>query len=191
MSGYNTHMILPIRFFQCAVTAFAIAGSPVQAQAAPADAALFDLLAQKEGDAWMEAEAEILSAWEDTGSEPLNLIQMRGENALDEGDFPTAIGHLTALVDHAPDHAMGYQLRGLAYWLNGNYGPAAYDLSKALELEPKQFLALTQLGAMLEELGDNERAADAFRRSLDIHPNQPDAIDATKRLDAVETGTDI
>ena len=29
---------------------------------------------------------------------------------------------------------MGYQLRGMAYWLNGDYGPAAVDLARALEL---------------------------------------------------------
>lgn len=30
------------------------------------------------------------------------MIQMRGRSALDEGDYLSAIGHLTALVDHAP-----------------------------------------------------------------------------------------
>lgn len=177
--------------FHCAVTAFAIAFSLAQAFAAPPDPALFEALSQQEGEAWIEAEAQILTAWENTGSEPLNMIQMRGENALDEGDYLSAIGHLTALVDHAPDHAMGYQLRGLAFWLNGDYGPAAVDLSRALALEPKQFLALTQLGAMLEELGDNDRAAEALRRSLEINPHQQDAIDAAARLDAAQTGTDI
>ncbi|TKW67755.1 MAG: hypothetical protein DI616_05435 [Paracoccus denitrificans] len=177
--------------FHCAVTAFATAFGLAQAFAAPPDPALFEVLAQKDGEAWIEAEAQILTAWENTGSEPLNMIQMRGENALDEGDYPSAIGHLSALVDHAPDHAMGYQLRGLAFWLNGDYGPAALDISRALELEPKQYLALTQLGAMLEELGDNARASEALRRSLEINPHQQDAIDATARLDAAETGTDI
>lgn len=177
--------------FHCAVAAFAIALAPAQAFAAPPDPALFDALARTDGEAWIEAETQILNAWEDTGSEPLNLIQTRGESALDEGDYPTAIGHLTALVDHAPDHAMGYQLRGLAYWLNGNAGPAALDLSRALALEPRQYLALTQLAAMLEELGDTARAAEALERSLAINPHQQDAIDAAARLDAVQTGTDI
>lgn len=179
------------RLFHSVVTAFAIAGASAQAFAEPPDAALFDLLAQPEGEAWIEAEAQILTQWEETGSEALNMIQMRGEAALDEGNFPAAIGHLTALVDHAPDHAMGYQLRGMAYWLNGNYGPAAADLSRALELEPKQYLALTQLGVMLEELGNSDAAGEALRRSLEINPHQQDAIEAAARLDAAETGTDI
>lgn len=178
-------------FFHHAATAIATAFFALPAVAGKADPALFDLLAQTEGDAWMEAETQILTAWEDTGSDALNMIQTRGENALDEGDLPAAIGHLTALTDHAPDHATGFQLRGMAFWLSGDYGPAAMDLARALELEPKHYLALTQLAVMLEEIGDKERAAEALRRSLEINPHQQDAIDAAARLEAEDTGTNI
>ncbi|MDO5641845.1 MAG: tetratricopeptide repeat protein [Paracoccus sp. (in: a-proteobacteria)] len=179
------------KLVQCVFTALAIAALPMQAAAEAPDPALFDLLAQESGDGWIEAEAQILRAWAETGSEPLNMIQLRGESALDEGDYKSAIGHLTALVDHAPDHAMGWQMRAMAYWLNGNYGPAAADLAQALTLEPKQYLALTQLATMLEELGDTPRALEAIRRSLDINPHQPDAIDAAARLEQTRSGTDI
>ena len=70
-------------------------------------------------------------------------------------------------------------------------GPAAVDLARALELEPKQYLALTQLGSMLEELDDPARAIEALRRSLEINPHQQDAIDAKARLEAADTGTNI
>lgn len=184
-------MMKPKLFFHRAVTAFFVAIFAIPAFAGKADPVLFETLARTDSDAWMEAETQILTAWEDTGSESLNMIQMRGESSLDEGDYLSAIGHLTALVDHAPDHAMGYQLRGMAYWLNGDYGPAAVDLARALELEPKQYLALTQLGAMLEELDDPARAVDALTRSLAINPHQQDAIDAKARLEAADTGTNI
>ncbi|WBU64493.1 tetratricopeptide repeat protein [Paracoccus aerodenitrificans] len=184
-------MSLHTTIFHSAVTAFATLTLSAQVFAAPADPALFETLAEKNGDAWMEAETQILNRWSDTGSEALNMIQTRGETALDEGDFVAAIGHLTALVDHAPDHAMGYQLRGLAFWLNGDFGPAAADLARSLELEPKQYLALSQLGAMLEELGNTQAATDALNRSLEIHPHQQDVIDAVSRLDAEDNGTDI
>ncbi len=184
-------MIRRALIFHHAVTAFSIAFFAIPALAGKADPALFETLARTDSDAWMEAETQILTAWEDTGSEALNMIQIRGESALDEGDYLAAIGHLTALVDHAPDHAMGYQLRGMAYWLNGDYGPAAVDLARALELEPKQYLALTQLASMLEELDDPARAIDALTRSLAINPHQQDAIDAKARLEAADTGTNI
>ncbi|WBU52498.1 tetratricopeptide repeat protein [Paracoccus sp. SCSIO 75233] len=180
-----------IPLFHLVVAAIAVLGPVRPSLALPVDPVWFDALAQPDGDAWIEAEAEILNAWSDTGSEALNMIQTRGENALDEGDFPSAIGHLSALIDHAPDHAMGYQLRGMAFWLNGDFGLAGADLARALELEPKQYLALTQLGMMLEELDSTEAAGDALRMSLTINPHQQDAIDAASRLDAVDNGTDI
>lgn len=163
--------------------------NPVLAE--KADPALFKILAQSGGDAWIEAEAQILSAWENTGSEALNMIQIRGEAALDDGDYISAIGHFTALIDYAPDHATGFQLRATAYRLNGNYGPAAADIAQALKLEPKQYLALTLLSTMLEELGNKEGAAEALRYSLEINPHQQDAIDAAARLEELKTGTDI
>ncbi|WP_143025651.1 hypothetical protein [Paracoccus isoporae] len=152
---------------------------------------MFETLAKTQGDGWIEAEARILTAWAETGSEALNLLQSRGESAIDEGDFGAAIGHLTALLDHAPDHAMGYQLRALAYWSNGDFGPAAADLAQALTLEPKQYLALAQLSAMLDEIGSRERALEAVQMSLEINPHQQDVKDAVALLDTGEDGTDI
>jgi len=107
------------------------------------------------------------------------------------GDIPSAIGHLTALTDHAPDFAAGFQTRAAAYATAGQFGPALADLRRTLELEPRHFAALTQLGAMLEEMGDDARALAAYRASLAIHPHQQEAIDGQARLEHKRIGTDI
>lgn len=134
--------------------------------------ALFQQLSQPEGEGWRIAESDILREWSKSGSPAMDLLLKRGEEALDQGDAVTAIGHLTALTDHAPDFATGYQARAAAYALKGDYGPAIADLAHALELEPRQFAALTQMGVMLEEMGDDERAMAAYRATLEIHPHQ-------------------
>lgn len=152
---------------------------------------LFSQLAKPEGESWRIAEADILREWSKSGSASLDLLFQRGEEALDQGDIAGAIGHLTALTDHAPDFAAGWQARAAAYAAAGQYGPAAADLAHALELEPKQFAALTQLGAMLEEMGQNDHALTAYRESLKIHPHQQEAIDAVARLEQTRLGTDI
>ena len=121
----------------------------------------------------------------------MDLLLKRGEEALDQGDVPGAIGHLTALTDHAPDFATGYQARAVAYAMDGDFGPAAADLARALELEPRQFAALLQLGVLLEEMGDTDRALAAYRESLKIHPHQQEAIDGVARLEMATHGTDI
>lgn len=129
--------------------------------------------------------------WSRSGSAAMDLLLKRGESALDEGNADAAIGHLTALTDHAPAFATGWQARGAAFYARGDYGPAAADLAQALALEPKNFVALTQLGTMLEEIGDMDRALAAYRASLDIHPFQQEAIDGVQRIEKQQDGTPL
>lgn len=161
------------------------------AQDAPDMDALFDTLAEPEGEGWRIAESDILRAWSRSGSASMDLLLKRGEEALDRGDAQEAIGHLTALTDHAPDFAAGWQARAAAFATIGQFGPAAADLARTLQLEPRHFAALTQLGAMLEEIGDTEGALRAYRESLAIHPHQQEALDGVRRLERDDQGTDI
>jgi len=162
------------------------AALPVMAQDDP-----FARLAQPQGEGWRIAESDILREWSKSGSPSMDLLLKRGTEALDIGDIPAAIGHLTALTDHAPDFAAGFQARADAFYMAGEFGPAFADLARALELEPRQFQALTQMGAMLEETGQDDRALAAYRRSLTIHPHQQEAIDGVARLERKALGTDI
>lgn len=151
---------------------------------------LFAELAQTDGEGWRRAQSDILRIWSRSGSAGMDLLYKRGEAALDLGDLPSAVGHLTALTDHAPEFAAGWQLRAVALYLGGDFGPAVSDLARTLELEPRHFVALTQLGSMLEELGDDPRALDAYRESLKVNPHQQEALDAVQRLEAKTAGTD-
>lgn len=151
---------------------------------------LFAELAAPEGDAWIRAQSDIQRIWSRSGSAAMDLLYKRGEEALDAGDLAASIGHLTALTDHAPDFASGWYLRAVAYYLDGEFGPAVADLGMTLQLEPRHFIALTQLGGMLEETGDDKRALDAYRASLKINPHQQEAVDAVTRLEQKAAGTD-
>ncbi|ABL69926.1 tetratricopeptide repeat protein [Paracoccus denitrificans] len=151
---------------------------------------LFAELAQPGGETWARAETDILRIWSRSGSAAMDLLYKRGEAALDAGDTVTALGHLTALTDHAPDFAAGWYLRSVAFYLDGDLGPAIADLGEVLRLELRHFGALTQLGTMLEELGDDRNALEAFRQSLKIHPHQQEAQDAVRRLEQKLQGTD-
>jgi tetratricopeptide (TPR) repeat protein len=163
-----------------------VTAMPVMAQDDP-----FARLTEPQGEGWRIAESDILREWSKSGSPSMDLLLKRGEEALDMGDIPAAIGHLTALTDHAPDFAAGFQARADAYYAAGQFGPAVADLGRALELEPRQFQALTQMGAMLEEMGHDDRALAAYRQSLTIHPHQQEAIDGVARLERKALGTDI
>lgn len=154
------------------------------------DAARLDtLFAALRGEGWRLAETEIHQIWSRSGSAAMDLLLKRGTEALDAGDIESAIFHLTALTDHAPDFAEGWAARAAAYATAGEFGPAASDIARALALEPRHFAALTLLCQMLEEMGDEERAGDACAASLAIHPHQQEAIDTLDRLQYRHDGT--
>lgn len=167
-----------------------LAATQALPQATDADplAPLFRQLAETGDEGWRVAESDILRAWSQSGSSGMDLLLKRGEAALDAGEVDDAIGHLTALTDHAPDFATGFQLRAVAFATRGDFGPAAADLARVLQIEPRQFAALTQLGAMLEEIGDLPRALSAYQHSLAINPHQEDALDAVARLTSTLDG---
>ncbi|MDO5621603.1 MAG: hypothetical protein Q4G24_09060 [Paracoccus sp. (in: a-proteobacteria)] len=136
----------------------------------------------QDGEGWRIAESDILRAWSQSGAAPMDLLLQRGEEALDSGDLAGAIGHLTALTDHAPDFPAGWRARAEAYAMAGLTGPAMADLARCLALEPREFQCLTRLGALLEDSGDADRALAAYQASLAIHPHQAEAQDGRARI---------
>lgn len=148
---------------------------------------LFERLRQPDLEDWKTVEEEIWNRWSRSGSPALDLLLERGRMALANGDFRAAIEHLTALVDHAPDFAEGWNARATAYFHAGYYGPAVADIMKTLSLNPRHFGALSGLGLILEETGDPDGALAAYRRAFALHPHRPDVRAAIERLEK-ETG---
>ena len=134
-----------------------------------------------------EAEArrvarEVETVWSRSGSPAMDLLLKRGRDALEAEEYALAIDHLTALTDHAPDFAEGWRARAEAFFRADLYGPALDDLERTLALNPQHYEAIFGLGVMLQEFGDLQRAAEAYRRVLAIHPHHPHAGDALTRL---------
>ncbi|MCB2116050.1 MAG: hypothetical protein KDE00_07025 [Rhodobacteraceae bacterium] len=151
--------------------------------------ALFAELADPDNPDWSRAESDILRAWSKSGSPSMDLLLKRGQEALEAGDLPAAVEHLTALTDHAPEFAEGFATRASAYFLEGQLGPAVADLAHTLQIEPRHFAALAGLGVILEQLGRDEAALGAYRASLALHPHQDEVIQAIERLEKKTGGT--
>ncbi|WP_444464309.1 tetratricopeptide repeat protein [Rhodobacter capsulatus] len=132
---------------------------------------------------WEVAESDIRRAWSRSGSAAMDLLLKRGEEALDAGDLPAAIAHLTALTDHAPDFPEGWNARASAYYMAGQLGPAMADIAQVLRLEPRHWGALAGLGMILADMGDKARALSAFRASFALNPHQQDVKDSITRLE--------
>ncbi len=162
------------------------AAQPAAAEAAAPSAvldALFEELRQPDLAHWRRVEARIWREWSRSGSAAMDLLLKRGREALQARDMVAAIEHLTALVDHAPDFAEGWNARATAYYMAGQYGPALDDIRMVLALEPRHFGALSGLGMILEEIGLHERAREAYSACLEIHPHLEGARDGLARIE--------
>ncbi len=125
---------------------------------------------------------EIERLWELSGSTTVDLLLRRGREAMKEDELDTAIEHLTAVTDHAPDFAEGWHARATAYYMKDLYGPALADLQKALALNPQNYNAIFGLGIMFQEFGDYARAEQAFREVLVLNPHHENATTALDQL---------
>lgn len=175
------------------VAAFFVAAAsmtPAQAQDDQLDT-LFSSLAEPDQENWESIENAIWRAWSDSGSKSMDLLLQRGKKAMSDGDLKLAIEHFTAVTDHAPDFAEGWNMRATAFFGAGEYGLSIADVQRTLALNPRHFGALQGLGRMLEEMEDYPNALIAYREALAIHPHRPGLKEAIERLDAQVAGQNL
>ena len=161
-----------------------------QAQTAALDD-LFTRLQTADAAAAGRIEREIWLEWSKSGSPSMDLLLQRGRDAMDVGDLPAAIEHLTALIDHAPEFAEGWNARATAYFMAGEVGPSIDDIAHTLSLNPRHFGALAGLGMIFEEIGKPEKALEVYRAALAIHPQMTEVRDSVERLEIEIAGQDL
>lgn len=152
---------------------------------------LFDRLATPELQDWELVERAIWREWSDSGSKSMNLLLNLGRKAMSDGDNKKAIDHFTALTDHAPEFAEGWNMRATAYFGAGLYSLSIADIGRTLALNPRHFGALQGLGRMLEELDQKDDALVAYKEAYAIHPHRPGLKESIERLEADVSGQDI
>ena len=152
---------------------------------------LFSRLKEADGRAAARIEREIWTEWSKSGSPAMDLLLQRGRDAMAAGKTDEAIEHLTALIDHDPDFAEGWNARATAYFNAGQYGPSVADIAEVLKRNPRHFGAMAGLGAILEQLGKPQRALEVYRAALAIHPQLKGVSEVVKRLETEVAGTDL
>lgn len=161
----------------------ALDADPAEAVAEDPVTRLLGELAKPEQPGWEQIERAIIAEWSKSGSAAMDLLLSRGQKALTAGDTATAIAHFTALTDHAPGFAEGWNARATAFFQMDRYGQAMADIERTLALEPRHFGALTGLAIILEQVGYPEDALEAWRAVEAIHPHRPALKDAVERLE--------
>ena len=149
---------------------------------------LFEQLAEPGREDWERIENEIVTLWSQSDSPAMDLLLRRGNTAFEAEEYDVALEHFSALTDHAPGFAEGWNARATTFYRLGRISLSVSDIRRVLALNPRHFGAIAGLGFMLEEMGETEAALEAFEAFRDLHPNRPNINHAILRLER-QTGT--
>ncbi len=136
-------------------------------------------------------EARIWAVWMQTPSDTAALLMVRAKAAMDAKQMDVAIKLLDAVVKLRPDYVEGWNRRATLYYLKNDYAHSLQDIEQVLVREPRHFGALAGLGMIMQDLGDEKRALDAFRKALAVNPHLEKVPDLVKTLTEKVEGRDI
>jgi tetratricopeptide (TPR) repeat protein len=136
-------------------------------------------------------EQRIWAMWIASGSDTCNLLMGRVKAATEQKDLDLAIKLLDAVIELKPTYTEAWNRRATIYFLQKDFGHALSDIREVLVREPRHFGALSGLGLILQELGDEKHALEAYRRALAIDPHLENVEEAIKNLREKAEGREI
>src|SRR5215213_4421820 len=136
-------------------------------------------------------EARIWAIWLQTPSDTAALLMTRAKAAMEAQQMEIAQKLLDSVVKLRPDYVEAWNRRATLYYLRNDYARSLQDIEQVLQREPRHFGALAGLGMIMQDLGDEKRALDAFRKALAINPHLEKVPDLIKSLSEKVEGRDI
>jgi tetratricopeptide (TPR) repeat protein len=136
-------------------------------------------------------EARIWAIWLQTPSDTAALLMLRAKAAMEAQQIDVALKLLDAVVKLRPDYIEGWNRRATLYYLKNDYAHSLQDIEQVLVREPRHFGALAGLGMIMQDLGDEKRALDAFRKALAVNPHLEKVPELVKTLSEKVEGRDI
>jgi len=116
---------------------------------------------------------------------------VRAKAAMDAQQTDVALKLLDAVVKLRPDYVEAWNRRATLYYLKNDYTRSLADIQQVLAREPRHFGALAGLGMIMQEIGDDKRALEAFRKALAINPHLEKVPELVKSLTEKVEGRDI
>jgi tetratricopeptide (TPR) repeat protein len=136
-------------------------------------------------------EARIWAIWMQTPSDTAALLMTRAKAAMDGKQMEVALKLLDAVIKLRPDYVEAWNRRATLYYLQNDYAHSLKDIEQVLVREPRHFGALAGLGMIMQDLGDEKRALDAFRKALEVNPHLDKVPELVKTLTEKVEGRDI
>ena len=139
-------------------------------------------------DAAKAAENEIITLWLESGSDTVDLMMSWTLSAMESKDYGLALDYLDRMLIMKPDYAEGWNKRATVHFLKDDYPKAIADIERALALEPRHFGALSGLGTIMRDIGEKDRALDAYRKALEADPYLETVKEAVTELEGEMEG---
>jgi tetratricopeptide (TPR) repeat protein len=149
------------------------------------------LKAAPDTDSAKHVEAKIWALWLQTPSDTTALLMTRAKAAMDAQQMDVALKLLDAVVKLRPDYVEGWNRRATLYYLRNDYARSLQDIEQVLIREPRHFGALAGLGMIMQDLGDDKRALEAFRKALAVNPHLEKVPELVRTLTEKVEGRDI
>lgn len=135
------------------------------------------------------AERRIWEIWTHSEHEQANALMRRGLRQMAAGELDAALAAFHRVVEIAPDFAEGWNKRATVHYLKGNLARSMRDIQRTLALEPRHFGALSGMGLIFLQRGDEAGALDAFEAVLEVHPHARGVRDRVETLRARVRGS--
>ncbi|MCI4679369.1 hypothetical protein K9U39_14655 [Rhodoblastus acidophilus] len=162
---------------------------PKPAQVDPAQIrarALDDLLARLREAPDPEAAASIRAIiekiWAHSTSPTANLLMARAEVLLKADKGPAAEALLDRIVLLYPDWTLAWRRRAQSSLLQGDSEGAMLDLDRALNVDPRNFLVMTDLANLMRAAGHDQPALELLRRARGFDPQNESLRRETDQL---------
>ncbi len=136
-------------------------------------------------------EARIWALWLQTPSDTAALLMMRAKAAMEAQQADVALKLLDAVIKLRPDYVEAWNRRATLHYLQSDYARSLADIEQVLVREPRHFGALAGLGMIMQDIGDDKRALDAFRKALAVNPHLEKVPELVKTLSEKVEGRDI
>jgi len=149
------------------------------------------LKAAPDADTAKAIEERIWALWFVSGSDTADLLMSRVKAAFEAKELDLATELLDAIVELKPDYVEAWNRRATIYFMKKDYGRALADIRQVLAREPRHFGALSGLGLIMQELGDEKHALEVYRKALAVHPYLERIPDIVKSLTEKVEGRDI
>ena len=149
------------------------------------------LKAAPDADSAKQVENRIWAQWLASGSDTANLLMTRTRTAIDAKELDVALQLLDSIIKIKPDYVEAWNRRATLNYMRKDYGASMQDIQQVLVREPRHFGALSGLGMILQEFGDEKSALTVFRRALEINPHMEKISDLVKSLSEKVDGRDI